>query len=349
VLIDIEVPAPKDIKLEYLPSYSPINKDEFVNTTWTNQTTIRISNLSAFFTYNLTFYVRVQGSQLVHPPALYTLIKTKMDGPSAPWNVTVKQLSPTQVPVISLSQISLMRCIIERFKRKMLFNFNRFFHLKVLVKWNAPVHTNGQIINYRVSVSPSSPPYSTKAKSTEHIVSTAFTGGTNYTFNVVAENTFSSGAKSADVYLVFDPEAIIDTVANLKMQTIDDTWAYITWSPVSNISSYKITTKSSNYYASYPVANTSETSYNVTGLSPHNRYSFEVSAVRKHFSGPPALITAVTQGEALPSVRSLQAHLLEGKLTDVQVSWEAPVSKYNVQWEYAIYYGASLKVLLLMH
>jgi len=309
VLVDIKISPSDSVKLEYLASYSVSGKDAFINTTWTKETPIRICDLSAFSSYNLTFYVRVEGSQLVHPPALYTTITTKADGPSAPWNVTLKQTSATQV----------------------------------LVRWNAPVHSNGQIINYRVSVSPSSPPYSMKAKSTEHIVSTAFAAGTNYTFNVVAENTFSAGIKSADVYLVLDPDAIIAAVTNLKVQAIEDQWAYLTWSPVSNISGYAIKTESNNNYASYPAVNTTETSCNITGLSPRSRYSFQVMALRKHFSGAPASTINVTQGEALPTVPSLRAQLVKGETTAVELTWQTPVSKRKAKWQYAIYYGASLK------
>ena len=316
ILLDLEIPAPSDVRLECMPSYSLASKDTFTNTSWTNQTSVNISQLSPFTLYNITVYVRVAGSSVVHPPSLYTIVQTKMDGPSAPWNVTLKQLSPAQV----------------------------------LVNWNSPVRTNGVIINYRVTVSPTSPPYSMKAKSKQHIVSYAFAAAVNYTFNVVAENGFSSGPKSTDAYLVLDSDAIIPIVTDLRIEQMESSWAHLTWSRVANVSGYTVTTKSSNRYASYPTLNTTETetSCNVSGLSPHTRYTFEVSAVRKHFNGPAALVVNTSSGQPLPTVRALRVQLLKGERTSVVLTWQPVVSKRNAKWEYAVYYGASLKVIIII-
>lgn len=225
LLIEWEVPPPPPgVKLEFMPAYSivgrPGNGSQWHNTTWTDQMELRLSNLTAFTLYNLTVYVRIQGNLEAHPPSLYVGAQTTMGPPSAPWNVTVEQLS----------------------------------HTEVLVRWNPPVKPNGLINAYRVFVEPTAPPVMMPVSSSTHqyVVSYKYVPGTNYSFQVVAENRYSASNRSAAARLLFDGSAIIPVVTNLRAQNIDNTSVQLVWSALEssyNISSYVVLIRTSNFYA----------------------------------------------------------------------------------------------------
>ena len=108
LLVEWEIPAAGATRFEYLPSYCAVASDgpaaggkAWTNATaWTELNEMRLSNLTSFTQYNVTVYVRVKSSPaVVYPPALYVSAHTKMGAPSAPWNVTVKQLSHAEVQI----------------------------------------------------------------------------------------------------------------------------------------------------------------------------------------------------------------------------------------------------------
>ena len=84
----------------------------------------------------------------------------------------------------------------------------------------------------------------------------------------------------------------------------------------------------------------------MTGLSPGVRYTFEVSARRLSFNGPPSSVVAITSGEELSGVNDVQANVVKGDMTSVKIEWQPPKDKRKLKWEYGIYYGANLKVSL---
>lgn len=239
---------------------------------------------------------------------------TKMGVPSSPWNVTAKQIS----------------------------------HSEVVVRWNAPVRPNGLITGYKVFVEPTVPSLivNTMPRNTEVLISYRFAAGSNYSFEVVAENHYAVSAKSARAYLVFDASAVILPVKDLKASDISNSSVTLTWSAPSNdVTGYQILVKTAtNFYAQYPAINTTATSWNVTDLSPGVRYTFEVSALRDPFIGPPSAAIATTTGDELLSVANLKASLVKSDLTTVKLEWSPPKDKRKLKWEYGIYYGVSLKV-----
>ena len=94
--------------------------------------------------------------------------------------------------------------------------------------------------------------------------------------------------------------------------------------------------------------NVTANSVNITGLSPGTRYNFEVSAQRLHYSGPPSAVMATTTGEELNGVSDLKASIVKGDMTVVKLEWRAPKDKRKLKWEYGIYYGANLKVIIII-
>lgn len=329
LLIEWEIPPPPaGVQLQYMPSYSIVDRSAvngsglWVNTTWTNLTELRLTNLTSYTLYNVTVFVRaeVDGKQSVYPPSLYYSAQTAMGTPSVPWNVTVHQVS----------------------------------HTEVLVRWNAPVKPNGLITTYRVYVEPTSPPLvvTVPEHRTEATVAYKYTAGTNYSFQVGAENRYSAGERSVRKYLTFDGSAIIPMVESLRTSSVSNSSVQIAWSAPggsnTNITGYQVVIKSSNFYAHYPTINTTSTSVNVTGLSPGVRYNLEVSARRLRFVGPPSSVLATTTGELLPGVSDLQASVVKGDMTAVKLDWLPPKDKRKLKWEYGIYYGVNLKVLVFI-
>ena len=318
LLIEWEMPpAPVGVKIEYMPSYLIIGRPGWHNTTWTDQSEMRLGNLTAFTLYNLTVWVRTGGADRpAYPPSLYVSAQTKMGSPSPPWNVTVKQIS----------------------------------HSEVQVRWNAPVRPNGPLNTFRVFVEPTAPSLilSVPATSIDALLTYKYVAGVNYTFRVAAENRYSASNRSGPVYLVFDGSAIIPAVTDLRVLSSDNSSVQLVWSPVGdkNISGYLISIKTSNYYAQHPQLNSTTASINVTGLSPGVRYTFEVSARRLSFNGPPSSVVAITSGEELSGVNDVQANVVKGDMTSVKIEWQPPKDKRKLKWEYGIYYGANLKVSL---
>lgn len=324
LLIEWEIlPPPADVQLQYMASYSIVGRNSasanqtmgWVNATWTTATEWRLTNLTAYTLYNVTVYVRTNGTT-VHPPSVYSSAQTSMGAPSSPWNVTLHQIS----------------------------------HSEVQVRWNAPVKANGLITSYRVYVEPTSPPLSVSVpgRINEALVAYKFVAGANYSFQVGAENRYSAGERSPRKYLTFDGSAIIAMVENLRTSSVGNSSVMLAWSAPggsnSNITGYQVVIKSNNYYATYPTINTTSTGLNVTGLSPGVRYNFEVSGRRLRFVGPPSSVLAVTTGEELPAVTGLQASVVKGDMTAVKLDWLPPKDKRKFKWEYGIYYGVNLKV-----
>lgn len=219
-LIEWEAPPPPPgIALEYLPSYSIVgrNGSQWHNTTWLPETDMRLSNLTAFTLYNITVYVRDNRSSTVHPPSIYIGAQTNMGAPSSPWNVTVKQTS----------------------------------HSEIQIRWNPPVKPNGLITTFRVFVEPTAPPLmvSVSANTYQALVAYKFVPGTNYTFQVAAENRYTVSNKSAPTWLVFDGSAVIAAVSDLKVVNIDNSTAQLSWTGVVNASAYTVLVRTSNFYA----------------------------------------------------------------------------------------------------
>jgi len=313
----LETPTTYNVSLQYMASFRQKLEDEdtSLNTTWSDVGEILIPNLAANTLYDVVVYVRAKDNEETEQSTGVYEIQSSKDSisiavtmsfiPTAPWNVTLKRLSPTEV----------------------------------LVNWNAPYHYN---TTYRVSLSPSSPPYSIQlgGNYVDHLVRYDFVDGVKYTFTVEAEESHSScDGESTDSYMVFDNSAI-DMVKMLDVQEISSSWAFLTWEPVNDVSGYTIRTECNNEYAWYPVINTTETSCNVTGLSPGVLCTFYVSAYRPQMDGQPALAMRITEGETLPTVKIYIAFLVSGDVTAVNLFWGRP-NQPRVEWEYGIFYGTS--------
>ena len=102
--------------------------------------------------------------------------------------------------------------------------------------------------------------------------------------------------------------------------------------------------KANNFYAPLLSMNTTDTSAQVTALSPGSRYTLQVSALRGRFAGLPDTVVAVTTGEQIPVVYDLQATGIKGETVGVKLQWQPPKDKRKLKWQYGVYYGVNLKV-----
>jgi len=302
--------------------------DTYANTTWTNQTEIQMANVTPDSRYDVNLYVRALddalAEQFIDVLGFYSFLSLKdsisisiltEDAPNANWNLTATQLSAT----------------------------------KVLLAWMVTPAVDHDTI-YRVSMAPSSPEYSKLTGfSYEHIIiDYDFIDGTNYTFTVTLHNALDfCGVKSVETRLLFDLDAV-SQVTNLTVEETGETWAYLTWNAVSNVDGYTVRTNTSSnrFIPWYPPVNTTKPSCYITGLSPDTQYYFHVNAYRGHSSGPAEQYFSVTtRGQSLPTIKIVDIRLVTDEVTAVQLVWQPPPQKPDVEWEYAIYYGTTEREL----
>jgi hypothetical protein len=73
----------------------------------------------------------------------------------------------------------------------------------------------------------------------------------------------------------------------------------------------------------------------------------EVSAYKKSFTGLPASITVITNGEPLPQVSGLVVEVSKTDGTTVTLRWDGlNDGMHKVKWEYGIYYALNTTDLL---
>ena len=211
LLVEWELAAPANAPLEYMVSYADLDASSsssaWINSSWTNRSEQLLTGLSAYTHYNVTVLVRSTLSPFsVFYPVVYVSVATKMGSPSAPWNVTVHQVSS----------------------------------IDVLVSWSPPTQLNGIVTQYRVYMTPPAPPMATVSRSTQLLLSYRFDVATNYSFQVAAENNAYAGEKSKSVWFVPDALAVLDTVSGLRVVDVDNSSVRIAWDPVANATAYEV-------------------------------------------------------------------------------------------------------------
>ena len=267
----------------------------------------------SFDTYYVAVFIRVEGKEETEQSSSFHKISPSGNSfeiivvvsfiPTVPWNITLERLSSTEVRV----------------------------------EWIAPYHDD---TTYRISLSPSSPPYSVEENNTNHIVRYPFIDGTNYTFTVAAKETYNScDGNSTNAYLVFDGSAVDANPKILFTPEIGSTWVYLTWNPVEKVSGFTISTYEPRLaYVGYPDINTTETSYNVTGLTSGTVYEFVITPYGPHSVGKQVIYRQKTDGEQPPMVNNVSLNLKSGVQTAVELSWSPP-KETTVEWEeYGVIY-----------
>ncbi|KAL6422754.1 hypothetical protein ACFW04_010753 [Cataglyphis niger] len=304
------MPIPSNVTFEFLPSIArAIPGAKWTNASeWIEDTEYQFNNLEACTKYNLTVYVKVKGQSKVFPPAKYLVVRTGEGVPSEPWNVTVTQKNGTRVEV----------------------------------SWLPPQHPNGLIIGYQVYITPPIPPMEFSRQKTSAIIDMPFEAGKNYSFWIVAKNRQYESFSSKVATLTFDGSANIDDIEDLRVVATTNHSVTLTWNKMKDVDGYHITPRAPPAYPTLQTITTMDNLYEVTKLAPGVKYTFEVGAMKKKYVGKVAMVTATTNGTALPIITKFDAQLVKSQRTTVKLTWDPPKSTKKIKWQYAVHYATNI-------
>lgn len=307
------MPIPSNVTFEFLPSIARVtsNVQWINNTKWIEDTEYQFNNLEPYTKYNLTVYVKVKGQNTVFPPAKYLVVMTGEGVPSEPWNVTVTQKNGTHVEV----------------------------------SWRPPLSPRGLITSYQGFITPPIPPKEfteDQKTSTSVIIDMPFEAGMNYSFWIVARNRLHQSPSSKVCKFTFDGSANIDHIEDIQVLRTTNHSVTLKWKPMKDVDSYQITPRAPTPYPTLKPSLTTDHEFEVTHLAPGVRYIFEVCAKKKTYTGKVVMITATTNGTALPMITKLDAQLVKSQRTTVKLTWDPPKSSRKIKWQYAIHYATNM-------
>lgn len=169
-----------------------------------------------------------------------------------------------------------------------------------------------------------------------------FEAGTNYTFWIVAKNRLHTSVSSDIFVLTFDGSANINNIEDLQVLGTTNHSVTLKWKKMKDVDSYQITPRAPTPYPALKSFTTMDHTFEVMSLAPGVRYIFEVCAVKKMYTGKVAMITATTNGTALPMITKLDAQLVKSQRTTVKLTWDPPKSNRKIKWRYAIHYATNM-------
>lgn len=304
------MPIPSNITFEFLPSIArAVPGANWTNVTeWTEDTEHQFHGLDSYTRYNLTVYVRVKGQSTVFPPAKYVFAMTGEGQPSEPWDVTVVQKNGSRVEIT----------------------------------WRPPLHPNGLIIGYQGYITPPIPPMEFSRQKTSALIDMPFEAGKEYSFWIIARNRQYQSYSSNVATLKFDGSANIDDIEGLRVVTTTNHSVTLTWNKMKDVDGYHITPRAPLQYPTLQTVPTQDNQIEVLKLAPGTKYTFEVAATKKTYVGKVAMVTATTNGTALPTIAKLDAQLVKSQRTTVKLTWDPPKSTRKIKWQYAIYYAIDM-------
>ncbi|KAF7992430.1 hypothetical protein HCN44_001755 [Aphidius gifuensis] len=307
--------VPKNITFEFLPSICnlEIEPHKWINSTsWINDNEHKFYNLQPYSRYNVTVYVRVKGQTTVYPPYKYWTYKTTEGIPSEPWNVVATQNNGT----------------------------------KITITWRQPVHPNGPITAYEVSITPPLPPKTFIKQKTTVTFEHPFETDTNYSIWVIAKNHNFKSKPSSVVQFTFDESANIDDIRDLRVLETTNHSVHLSWQKLKDVDSYDITPRGpQQLYPILPTLTTNKNDYIVDGLAPGVNYTFEVNAKKKSYIGKIVSVQGSTKDLPLPTIMHLQVETRKLTSTTVKLNWDPPKSQRKIKWQYAIHYGLNMHEL----
>ncbi|KAG7324352.1 hypothetical protein KOW79_012368 [Hemibagrus wyckioides] len=195
----------------------------------------------------------------------------------------------------------------------------------VYLTWNEP---NGSSSLFTVNWTDGSVNNSSNTSNTSYNV-TGLTAGVKYTFTVtaVATDNQTTGAP-AQISAFTNPEV----VSSLNVSSKTPSSVYLTWNkPNGNSSFFTVNWTGGSVNKS---SNTSDTSYNVTGLTAGVKYTFTVTAVAadNQTTGAPAQTSAFTNPNVVTSL-----NFSSKNSSSVSLTWNEPNgnrSFFRICWNY---------------
>nr|CAD7443909.1 unnamed protein product [Timema bartmani] len=168
--------------------------------------------------------------------------------PSPPWNLTVVQLTSSQVQV----------------------------------SWMAPAQPNGIIQEYTVFLSPPIPPLSRKTTSDQQsvVIESTYKPGQIYSYWVRARNGAAESNDSRPQTLLFDESSVIGSIQGLVITSKNDYSVVLSWKPLNKVEGYRVYPRANPPLPRLDSFIVSENNVTVSNLSPGMTYVVEICGFR---------------------------------------------------------------------
>lgn len=300
---------------DYLPSISLANTDDWSNfTKWIDNTQHRFENLTAFTTYNVTVYARMNGSDRVDPPYLYINVTTAEGVPTEPLNVNVTQMNGSRVKI----------------------------------SWDPPLQPYGILkeytVYYRVQSKNVQQAHSVKVSPQEHsiVLESNFEPNNTYEYWVRAKNSKNESPNSKLVRLSFDNSSDMDRLSGLHVTHIGSDFIQVEWSEIKGVDGYLVQTILPQSYPKLESQRTKETKYRVENLVQGVNINIKVSGFKKNYFGRPSSISSILPGTPLPEVANVT---LNNASEEPELQWAQPNGIATKNITYGIYYGTTIEEL----
>lgn len=301
---------------EYLPSISLANTNDWSNyTQWIGNTQHRFENLTPFTSYNVTVYVRVNGSDHVDPPYLYINVTTSEGVPTEPLNVNVTQLNGSRV------QIS----------------------------WDPPAEAYGILkeytVYYRAQTKSVQQAHSVKVSPQEHsiVLESNFEPNNTYEYWVRAKNSKNESPSSKLVRLSFDNSSDMDRLSGLHVTHIGPDYIQVEWNEIKGVDGYLIQTILPQPYPKLEPQRTKDMKFRVQNLVQGVNINIKVAGFKKNYFGRPASISSILPGTPLPEVPNISVK--NNSDDEPELSWSTPNGIAVKNITYGIYYGTTIDEL----
>ncbi|XP_068235638.1 sortilin-related receptor-like [Palaemon carinicauda] len=282
------------------------NPGAWKNFTWSPESNKTFTDLLPDTNYLLVVYVRIKGEKTEFPPIKPLTFHTEIGIPDSPFDVTVHQVEDD-----------------------------------VVVSWKPPLHLNGPISSYKVSMSPPDPPRQViiSGNATNMTVTSSFMESPCKVWVTVANSMYTSKESESAVYV----RESVNSLVKWKVESVNSSAATLKWDPVEGVESYVIShSRPENKYLLGEVStNTTDTHITVTNLAPSLKYMFKVRAAKNNLLGPANPIAITTSGSALTPVKGLHREVMKDTATTVKLTWDEPAYDLKVHWEYRIVWGKS--------
>nr|CAD7431907.1 unnamed protein product [Timema monikensis] len=233
--------------------------------------------------------------------------------PSPPWNLTVVQLTSSQVQV----------------------------------SWMVPAQPNGIIQEYTVFLSPPIPPLARKTTSDQQsvVIESTYKPGHIYSYWVRARNGAAESNDSRPQTLLFDESSVIGSIQGLVITSKNDHSVVLSWKPLNKVEGYHVYPRANPPLPRLDSFIVSENNVTVSNLSPGMTYAVEICGFSKSFTGPKSSISFTTEGLPLPEISGLDGTVLKEHGTTVILHWDAPKYSIKQHWEYGVYYALNVQEL----
>lgn len=164
----------------------------------------------------------------------------------------------------------------------------------------------------------------------------------NILFQVSVNNRKYGSKTSAVAMIVFDGDANLHNVSNLKVENSTNSSISLSWKYTKPVDGFNVQLLS-GMYPRFPTRRTTTTNITIDNLPPGAQFTIIVHAFKNGMVGSDCVIHAQTTGNSLPQIVINNGTLDNLTGTTVYLAWNKAVeesgSTRNVEWVYGLYYG----------